>query len=171
MIRKEVTRKQNNARRCFVCGVDNGAGVKANFYELEDGTIAALCVARSEHQSYPGRVHGGVSTALLDETIGRAVNVTEPETWAVTTQIDVKFKKAVPYDVPLVITARILENRRLLFSGEGEIRLPNGDVAASATAKYMKMKLPDIADFEANGDSWEQYLRDDDPKEIEIPEK
>jgi len=168
-LKKRVTRKQNNAKQCFVCGVDNDSGIKAEFFELEDESIAALATVRSIHQSYPGRVHGGVSTALLDETIGRAINITEPETWAVTTEIQTRFKKPVPYDVPLVITARITENRRLLFTGEGEIRLPNGDIAVTATAKYMKMKLSAIADFEAHGDSWKQYPHAEDPLEIEIP--
>ena len=42
--------------------------------------------------------------------------------------------------------------------------------AVTATAKYMKLKLSDIADFEANGDSWQCYPYDGDPTEIELPE-
>ena len=77
---KKVIRKHNNSGNCFVCGVNNPFGLHSAFYELEDGTIVGLVTADPRHQSYPGRVHGGVICALLDETMGRAINVTEPDT-------------------------------------------------------------------------------------------
>lgn len=170
-MKKRIIKKQNNSRRCFVCGIDNDMGLHTAFYELEDGTLAATAVAHPFHQSYPGRVHGGVSTALLDETIGRAVNITEPDTWGVTVEITTRFKKPVPYDVPLLVTGRITENRSRLFSGEGRIILPDGSTAVTASAKYMKLKLDNIAEFDGATDSWELFPRDDDPTELEMPEE
>lgn len=168
---KKVLRKQNNSSRCFVCGVNNKEGLGAEFYELEDGTLAATTVARSFHQSYPGRVHGGVSAALLDETIGRAINITEPDTWGVTVEITTRFKKPVPYDVPLLIVGRITDNRSRLFSGEGRLILPDGTTAVTATARYMKLKLDNIAEFDGVTDVWEPFLRDDDPLLLDIPDE
>lgn len=170
-MKKKVIRKQNNSKLCFACGTENDHGLHTEFYELEDGTIAATAVALPFHRSYPGRVHGGVSSALLDETIGRAINITEPDAWGVTVEISTRYKKPVPYDVPLVITGRITENKRLLFSGEGRIILPDGSTAVTATAKYMKMKLSDIADFEADNDSWELHIRQGEPTEFELPDQ
>jgi hypothetical protein len=72
--------------------------------------------------------------------------------------------------VPITVTGRIVDNTRRLFTGEGEILLPNGEVAVLATAKYMKLKLSEISDFEANGESWQCYPYEDDPAEIELPE-
>lgn len=170
-MKKRVIKKQNNSSRCFICGVANSEGLHTAFYELEDGTLAATAVARSFHQSYPGRVHGGVSSALLDETIGRAVNIAEPDTWGVTVEITVRYKKPVPYDVPLLVTGKITENRSRLFAGEGRIILPDGTTAVTATAKYMKMKLDNIAEFDGVTDVWEQYPCDSDPTELDIPEE
>ncbi|MEA4911692.1 MAG: PaaI family thioesterase [Oscillospiraceae bacterium] len=165
----KVTKKQNSAQDCLVCGVRNPFGLRAQYYELEDGTLAGVVEARGEHQSYPGRVHGGVITALLDETIGRAVNIEEPDTWAVTVQIDVRFKKPVPYGKPLLVLGRITENNRRLFSGTGEIVLPDGTVAASATARYMKQKITAIS--EAFGEeAWRAYPAENDPAYIEVPD-
>lgn len=168
-MKKKVIRKQNNSSRCFICGISNDKGLRTEFYELEDGTLAATAVARSFHQSYPGRVHGGVSTALLDETIGRAINITEPETWGVTVEINVRYKKPVPYDVPLLVTGKITENRSRLFSGEGRILLPDGSTAVTATAKYMKLKLQNISEFDGVTDVWEHFPREGDPTELEVP--
>jgi uncharacterized protein (TIGR00369 family) len=168
---KKIIRKQNNSTRCFICGVQNDSGLHTAFYELEDGTIAATAVAKSFHQSYPGRVHGGVSSALLDETIGRAINITEPDTWGVTVDISLRYKKPVPYDVPLLITGRITENKSRLFAGEGKIILPDGCTAVTATARYMKLKLSDIAEFDGDTDIWALFPEPGDPTELDIPDE
>ena len=169
-MKKHVIKKHNAGKGCFVCGVNNPFGLHTDFFELEDGTLAARVTPSEHHQSYPGRLHGGVSAALLDETIGRSINVLEPDTWAVTVEINTRYKKPVPYGVPLTVVGRITENSRRLFTGEGEILIPNGEVAVLATAKYMKLKLSDISDFEANGESWQCYPYESDPGEIELPE-
>ncbi len=170
-MRKHIVRKHNAAKGCFVCGVKNPYGLHTDFFELEDGTLAAKVTPSEHHQSYPGRLHGGVSAALLDETIGRAINTLEPDTWAVTVEISTRYKKPVPYGVALTVTGRVVENSRRLFTGEGALLLPDGTVAVTAAAKYMKLKLRDIADFETHGESWQCYPCESDPEEIELPEE
>ena len=68
----KVLKKQNVGKMCFVCGTENNLGLKTDFYELENGELVGICKFKEGHQSFPGRGHGGVSAALLDETIGRA---------------------------------------------------------------------------------------------------
>lgn len=166
----KVVRKHNNSGNCFVCGVNNPYGLHTRFYELEDGSVAALVTPSPEHQSYPLRVHGGVITALLDETMGRAINVPEPDTWAVTGDISVRFKKPVPYSERLIVTGRLLRNTRLIFEAEGELILPDGSIGATGHARYMKQPIVNIADLEANGDIWQCIPEDTDPEEIELPD-
>lgn len=169
-LKRHVVKKHYAGKHCFVCGVNNPFGLHTDFYELEDGTLAARVTPGEHHQSYPGRVHGGVSAALLDETIGRAINVIEPDAWAVTVEISTRYKKPVPYDVELTVVGRVVENNRRIFTGEGEILLPDGTVAVTATAKYMKMPLSAISDFEANDETWETYHYENDPDEIDLPD-
>mgnify|MGYP002521741917 FL=1 len=71
----KVTKIQNNSNSCIVCGLSNTLGLQAHFYETEGDYIVAVCTGRNEHQSYPNRMHGGVICALLDETVGRAVQI------------------------------------------------------------------------------------------------
>ena len=115
-------------------------------------------------------MHGGVITAMLDETIGRAVQIADPNTWGVTAELTTRYLKPVPYDTDLRVTGRITKDNRLLFIGEGEILLPDGTVAARATAKYAKLPLAAIGDLNAEGDSWENYPKDTDPTVIDLPE-
>ena len=68
-----VISKQRNSRMCIMCGLDNEYGVRAPFYNMEDGSVATLFSYRCQHQSYPGRVHGGLITAMIDEMGLRAL--------------------------------------------------------------------------------------------------
>jgi len=168
MLRK-VVKKQENALDCFVCGLENNSGLKTAFYEMEDETVIGVAVAQSIHQSYTNTVHGGVITALLDETLGRAIKITEPETWGVTMEINVCFKAPVPYDEQLLITGRITENRQKVYFGEGELLLADGTVAATATGTFYKMKASLLESRGADRNMMQLYIMDTDPTEIDIP--
>ena len=56
----KVVKKQNNSKMCVMCGLDNPAGVRAPFYTMEDGSVVTRFRYGEVHQSYPGRVHGGL---------------------------------------------------------------------------------------------------------------
>lgn len=163
----KVLRKQTNSKTCFACGVDNPASPKAEFYEMEDGSLAALVTCKSFHMSYPSTVHGGVSAALLDETMGRSMLCCDPNTWGVTLELNVKYKKPVPYDVQLRVTGRVIEQRPRVFITEGEILLPDGTVAAYGSGVYFKSVTTGAAD--AGLSDLQLYPREDDPTEIDLP--
>ncbi len=77
---------------CFACGESNAAGVRGRFYEHVDGTVLARYCAAKVHEGYPRRVHGGVITAILDETMVRAVMVKQGDmVCRITVQITVRF--------------------------------------------------------------------------------
>ena len=85
---QKVTGKQENSKMCFVCGLKNRYGLKAQFYETENNEIVAIFKGEEEHQGYPGRLHGGIAASILDETIGRAINInSENELWGVTLEL------------------------------------------------------------------------------------
>ena len=53
--------------------------------------------------------------------------------------MNVKYKKPVPIGVKLIAVGRVIENRSRMFKGTGEVYLPNGDIAASVEAVYVKL--------------------------------
>ena len=54
---------------CFGCGRDNPVGLHLHFRTDEDGCYTSF-VPQPVHQSYDGRMHGGLISTLLDETMG-----------------------------------------------------------------------------------------------------
>ena len=92
-MKKKIIRKQQNSKMCFLCGLKNPFGLQASFYELESSELVCILTPKTEHQSYPGRLHGGIITAMLDETIGRAILINHAEeVWGVTAEFTTRFK-------------------------------------------------------------------------------
>jgi len=164
----KVTNKQHNSQMCFVCGLQNAAGLQASFYEVEGDQVVALFKPCEQHQGYHDRLHGGLAAAILDETIGRAMNIGQYEIWGVTVEFQVRYKKPVPLDQELRVVGRITKQSRRLFEGTGEILLPDGEVAVEASGKYLKLALDEITDFDYQGEDWMEVPTEDDPTEIDI---
>lgn len=154
-----VTGVQNVSRMCAMCGTENPSSLKARFLELEDGELLSVFTPLAEHQSYPGRLHGGISSAMLDETIGRAINMLDPGVWGVTVELTVRYRKPVPLDGEIHAIGRITRDSRRLFEGSGEIVLPDGTVAVEASGKYMKLPIEAIVD----GDFHSEWFEDERP--------
>jgi uncharacterized protein (TIGR00369 family) len=166
----KVIRKQYNSKLCFICGLKNSSGLKASFFEMENGELIATFVPTLEHQSYPGRLHGGLASAILDETIGRAIMVgNDKEIWGLTIELNVIYKKPIPLGVELKVVARITEENSRFFHGTGEILLPDGETAVIAKGKYLKAPLEKIADFDPVVNEWAVIENENDPESIEIP--
>lgn len=176
-MKKRVEGKQENSKLCFVCGLKNGMGLKARFYQTGRRELVAVFRAHELHQSYPGRLHGGISAAILDETIGRAVNARAldqedlgPMVWGVTVDLSLKYRKSVPLEREIRVVGRITSENARFFEGSGEILDPEGNVCVSATGRYLKLPLDKIGDFDHEENEWRVLSEADDPSEIELPD-
>lgn len=166
-MKHKVIKKQPNSRMCLVCGIDNKLGLKASFYELDNNELVAIFKPVNEHQSYPERLHGGISATILDETLGRAISIEEETIWGVTVELNIKYKKPVPLDQELKVVAKVTRNTSRMFEGEGKIILANGDIAVTATGKYIKMSLDKIADVNDEDVARNIVVTENDISEIE----
>jgi len=165
-VKRRVIGAQNISRMCMVCGTSNDAGLHARFYELDSGELLGIFDPLEQHQSYPGRLHGGIATAIVDETIGRAINISDHDAWGVTVELSVRFRKPVPLGGEIRAVGRITKDSRRLFEGTGEIVLDDGTVAVEASGRYMKMPIERIAD----GDFDDEWFTDGRPlpNDVEI---
>jgi uncharacterized protein (TIGR00369 family) len=167
-MKHKVVNKQNNSSGCVVCGDRNRFSMNTRFYDLENGDVVAVFHTEEWHQSYPGRVHGGLVAAVLDETVGRTICVPEPDTWGVTVALGLKYKKPVPTGATLRAVGRLTRNTRKLFEGSGEILLPDGTVAVECKGKYVKMYPSELVDVEFLDKDWYRIEDEDEPSELEL---
>jgi acyl-coenzyme A thioesterase PaaI-like protein len=168
-VQRSVKRKQQNSKMCLVCGLQNPYGLKTSFYEVDSGELVGIFKPTNVHQSYPGRLHGGITTALLDETIGRSVMTRhDAAMWGVTVEFTTRFKKPIPLDQELRVVGRITSENSRFFEGTGEILLPDGEVAATGSGKYIKLPIDKIADFDSAEQEWKVTPNPNDPQLFEL---
>ncbi len=153
---------------CLVYGFENDFGLRTAYYELNNGDLLGIFKPLQEHQSYPGRLHGGIATALLDETIGRAILIHDRDQWGVTIEVTTRFRKPVPLEDELRVIGRIDKVANRYFEGTGKILLQNGTVAVEAKGRYLKMPREQISGFNLEDLGWEVIRSADYPEEVEI---
>ncbi|WP_458701293.1 PaaI family thioesterase [Sulfurospirillum sp. 1307] len=150
-----IVNKQNISKNCLVCGIENDFGLKTKFYESDNEEVIGIFTPHEKLQSYPGILHGGISATILDETIGRAIMAKYGQnSFGMTIELNIKYKKPVPLDTELKVVGRIVNDRGRIYEGSGELLLPNGEVAVSATGKYMKRDLEKIVKKEFLVEEW-----------------
>jgi acyl-coenzyme A thioesterase PaaI-like protein len=169
-MKHRVIGKQQNSKMCFLCGLKNPFGLKGEFFELENNELVCIFKPSNEHQSYPGRLHGGITTAVLDETIGRAIMMknNNEEVWGVTVEFTTRFKKQIPLNEELRVVGRITNDTNRTFEGTGELLLANGEVAATGYGKYLRMPISKIADFDRQEQEWKVTKAEKDPDFFEL---
>ncbi|HEY5982537.1 MAG TPA: PaaI family thioesterase [Anaerolineales bacterium] len=121
--------KQPNSRMCFICGLQNPAGLHLHFYETAPGTVEASYMAPEHFQGYPGILHGGIVGAILDEIAGRALMGSQPESarFMFTAKLEIKYRRNVPIQQPLRILGRAGRSRGRSAEAWGGIYLAEND--------------------------------------------
>lgn len=126
---------------CFACSPRNPIGLKLVF-EQDGDTCRTRFTAGPEHQGWSGVVHGGLVATLLDEVMAQWLWVRGITT--MTAEMTTRFSKAVPVGECLTIEGNLVSEKGRLAEMAGKIILPDGTVAARATAKFLKVKMENI---------------------------
>lgn len=132
----EITR-QPGSRSCFVCGRENPIGLKVEFYQ-DGNQVVTHFTPGPEHQGYPDRMHGGIASTLLDETVGRAGFIYG--FWTFTVDFHVKYRKPIPLGQEITVIGEMTKDRGRAIEAKGEIRLADGSVAMEANGLFFKIK-------------------------------
>lgn len=131
---RQALKPQPNSRMCFGCGLQNPFGLQLRFVDDGVDELRTEYTVPEHYQGYPGVVHGGVVTAMLDEAAGRTPMIADPNHFMMTLKIEVKFRQPVPVETPLVIVGRMVRHQGRRATARSELRLPDGTVAAEAEA-------------------------------------
>lgn len=155
---------------CFVCGIHNNLGLNTKYYELEGKRLLGVFRGEDVHQGWPSRMHGGITAALLDETIGRSMQIEDETIWSVTVELNVKYVKPVPLDQTLYVVGWITGIRRKIITGEGYVCDAHQNILSTASAKYYIQDVKDIVEGrETLGEEWIYVAEDDMPLAFELP--
>ena len=151
----KVLDKQNSSADCMLCGTKNPLSPKMKFYicEGEPKFLIGVINACEHHQGYPNRMHGGIISAALDETLGRAAQI-DAGIWGVTVELKVMFRKPVPLNEDLYCITDLDNVNNRMFSGKAKLVDKNGIVLATAEGKYARLPVDTISAHGLTPDNW-----------------
>jgi uncharacterized protein (TIGR00369 family) len=154
--------QQPVSRNCFVCGVDNQAGLHMQFYETDSDPVEVHVdyTVPAQYQGYPGVVHGGIIATMLDEVISRTVFRGDPPRFVVTAKLSIRYRKPVPVETPLKLVGRVVEDKGKVISVAGEIYGPEGTLLASGDAVLVEVERSFFGEVDQDSASWNVYPED-----------
>ncbi|MBN2474715.1 MAG: PaaI family thioesterase [Pirellulales bacterium] len=126
---------------CVVCGPDNRFGLQLEFTASEDGGVQAAFDCSKTFQGYPGLIHGGVISALLDGAMTNCLFAHGRQ--GITGELRVRFRHPVVTNRPATVRAWIDQSTPPLHVLQAEL-VQEESVKAKATGKFMER-----SDFEA----------------------
>jgi acyl-coenzyme A thioesterase PaaI-like protein len=120
---------------CFVCGEDNAAGLKARFFW--DGRKAVCDITAQEvYAGYKHIFHGGITAALLDEIMIKALLA--EDCLVVTAEMTIRLKRPIHCGDRLRFEGWKVGERGHLYLTAGKAVNQNGEVVAEASGKYVR---------------------------------
>ncbi len=146
-------KKQPGSKLCFICGRENPVGLKLDFYTTASGQCRTELTLPLYYQGYPGIVHGGILASILDETGGRAF-MDDPNHFMVTAQLNVRYRKPVPTETPLVAVGTAGGRRGRVSYAHSEIQDKDGDVLVEAELVLVDIPESQLAEVDPEELGW-----------------
>ncbi len=132
--------RQPASRFCFVCGKENIHGLRMDFY-CDATKVWAVFTPETHHQGWPGIVHGGILSTVLDEAIGRVAFLYDK--WVQTGKLELKFRKPALLGEALWVEAELVRDAGRALEMKGVIKQANtGDVLAEASGLFIR--IPEV---------------------------
>jgi uncharacterized protein (TIGR00369 family) len=116
---------------CYVCGMENTAGLRIPFRKDGEGRSRAEYVARPEHAGWPTVIHGGLLFTLMDEAVAWACTYAGRR--CVTAKAEARFREPARVGVPLVVTGRVTRMSAIALRARAEIHV--GDDSGALVAE------------------------------------
>lgn len=155
--------QQASSRNCFVCGVENEAGLHMHFFETESEPpeVVAEYTVPARYEGYAGMTHGGIVATMLDEVTSRTILRGDPPRFVVTARLSIRYRKPVPVETPLRLVGRVVKDQGRVITVAGEVRGPEGVLLAEAEATLMQVdpEFFGAGDFDPN--DWRVYPGED----------
>jgi acyl-coenzyme A thioesterase PaaI-like protein len=125
---------------CFACGQENAIGLKLVFERHPHGEVLATWIPAETHEGWPGVVHGGLLSTVLDEAMSHAVIAAGLR--AMTAELRVRFRSPVPPGRPLSLKGWIVQRAKRLVEAEASISDAGGVEYAHGWGRFLCTSPP-----------------------------
>jgi acyl-coenzyme A thioesterase PaaI-like protein len=156
---------RSDGNHCFGCARNNPAGLQLELKASGETIVCDFTLSRL-HESYPGIVHGGVASAVLDEVMGNLLIHLEQKlcfTTSLRTTLAGALRVGQAYRAVAWLSERPTEPGQL-YKVQGEIRDDRGTALVLARGSYQRMTAQSYRKHLAHGEhpavELERLLRD-----------
>lgn len=125
--------------RCFGCSPRNPSGLALTMRRGPDSELTSDVVLAGRYASYPGVVHGGIVTTLVDELMGNLIAL-DHGTLAFSVTLRTRFLMPLRVSYPYRATARIVRYGGGLVHTQSDISDPSGETHVMADASYRPIR-------------------------------
>ena len=126
---------------CFACGDRNEHGLHMRFERDPDGpegSIICRYTPRPADQGFPGVLHGGILSTLMDEAMAWAMWA-KSRALGVTAKMETRYRQRVGADAELTVHAVVTEERGRRIQVEAAIAGPDGSVLVESSALVLRL--------------------------------
>lgn len=121
--------------QCFGCSPRNRIGLALKMYRTEDGGLATDVTFSDDYASYPGVVHGGIVSVLVDELMGDLLAL-DRGMLAFSVTLRTKFLRPLQTRTPYRAVAHITREGNGVVHTEADVLSVAGDVHAMSSSSY-----------------------------------
>ena len=127
---------------CYVCGPDNGQGMRLKFsVDEKDAVVRGAFNLAGRYQGPPTYAHGGIIAALVDEAMGKLSRL--EGVVALTAELAVEYLRPVPLGRKIVVEARPTHQNGRNYWRECTIRDAQGKLLARSKGRFVKIAVRD----------------------------
>lgn len=119
--------------KCVVCSSANEKGLHLKFDVSDEGSVKADFQCNKAFEGYPGILHGGVISTILDGAMGHCMFARGQA--AVTVEMTTRFRCPVITGHDATVLARITRSSHPLYLLEAQI-IQDGEIKATAKSKF-----------------------------------
>ncbi|PKN73573.1 MAG: PaaI family thioesterase [Candidatus Cloacimonetes bacterium HGW-Cloacimonetes-3] len=119
---------------CFACGKHNEHGLKLKFSYYEGKAVAEFA-SPACYEGYPGVIHGGIISTLMDEAMAKAILMSGNS--AVTAQLTSHFRKPLRTGIKVLVSGWITEAKSRTIKAAAQIADATGTIIATAEAVFI----------------------------------
>jgi uncharacterized protein (TIGR00369 family) len=124
---------------CLACRDREDGGLGLRFHGEPDGSVVATFECDPKYQSYPDRLHGGITALLLDSAMTHCLFARQIH--GVTARLSIRYHRPMELGVGATIRARVIRQMKQLIELEAVIT-QNDRVAARAEARFFRLPGP-----------------------------
>ncbi|MEU9640300.1 PaaI family thioesterase [Streptomyces tendae] len=121
--------------RCFGCSPHNRIGLALEMFRLADGRLATDITFSDDYASYPGVVHGGIVSVLVDELMGDLIAL-DRGLLAFSVTLRTKFLRPLRIGTPYRAIARITREGSGAVHAEADVIGLDGTPHVMANSTY-----------------------------------